>query len=198
MLIERTKNMEACSNKRLDMPVWKQQPVANSTYLCNAGGCHSNCHSSRLLTPILRLLQLQCTKYNHPHHSHTRTRHVWVKGDDTQASADENVKKWEAAKAEKGDTESLIATDRSALKDLNDAMKRTIDELAQRAEDYAALSLSGPFSVHMEKAIRLLEQRYTDMEEIGRSKEQLEKVKDSLALMKRKLELVAKAEVKAQ
>jgi len=149
------------------MPVWKQQPVPNSTYLCNAAGCDSNCHS-----PILRLLRLQCTNCNHPHYSHSRTRHVWVKGDDTQASADENVKKWEAAKAEKEDTESLIAIDGSALKDLNDAMKRTIDELAQRAEDYAALSLSGPFSVHMEKAIRLLEHRYTNMEQKGRSKEQ--------------------------
>jgi len=180
------------------MPVWKQRPVLNSTYICHAAGCHSNCHSSRLLTPILRLLRLQCTNCNHSHHSHSRTRHVWVKEDNTQASADENVKKWEAAKAEKEDTESLIAKDKSILKDLNDAMKRTIDELAQRAEDYAALSLSGPFSVHMEKTIRLLEQRHTDMEQKGSSKEQLEKMKDSLELMKRKLELVAKAEEKAQ
>jgi len=190
--------MEACSNKPLDMPVWKQQPVPNPTYLCNVAGCHSNCHSFRLLTPILRLLQLQCTNCNHPHRSHSRTRHMWVKEDDTQASADENVKKWEAAKAEKEETELLIATDRSALKDLDDAMKKTIDELAQRAEDYATLSLSGPFSAHMEKATRLLEQRYTDMELKGSSKEQLEKVKDSLALMKRKLELVVEAEEKAQ
>jgi len=180
------------------MPAWKQQPVPNSTYLCNAAGCHSNCHSSRLLTPILRLLRLQCTNCNHPHYSHSRTRHMWVKEDDTQASADENVKKWEAAKAEKEETELLIATGESALRDLNDAMKRTIDELARRVEDYAALSLSGPFSVHMEKATRLLEQRYTDMEQKGSSKEQLEKVKDSLALMKRKLELVVEAEEKAQ
>jgi len=190
--------MEACSNKPLDTPVWEQQPVPNSTYICNATGCHSNCHSSRLLTPILRLLRLQCTNCNHPHRSHSRTRHAWVKEDDTQAAADENVKKWEAAKAEKEETELLIATDESALKDLNDAMTRTIDELAQRVEDYATLSLSGPFSVHMEKTIRLLEQRHTDMEQKGSSKEQLEKVKDSLELMKRKLELVAKAEERAQ
>jgi len=180
------------------MPVWKQRPVPNSTYICHGADCYSNCHSSRLLTPILRLLRLQCTNCNHSHHSHSRTRHVWVKEDTTQASADENVKKWGAAKAEKEEIESLIAKDRSVLKDLNDAMKRTIDELAQRAEDYATLSLSGPFSVHMEKAIRLLEQRYTDMEQKGSSKEQLEKVKDSLALMRRKLELVVKAEEKAQ
>jgi len=190
--------MEAYPNKPPDMPVWKQQPVPNSTYLCNVAGCHSNCHSSRLLTPILRLSRLQCTNCNHPHHSHSRTRHTWIKEDDTQASADENVKKWEAAKAEKEETESPLAKDESALRDLNDAMKRTTDELARRAEDYATLSPSGPFSVHMEKAIRLLEQRYTDMEQKGSSKEQLEKVKDSPALMKRKLELVAKAEVKAQ
>ena len=107
---------------------------------------------------------------------------------------DERLKKWEAAKAEKGDTESLIATYQSVLGDVNDAMDRTVDDLARLAADYAVLSLSGPFSAHMEKAIRLLEQRHMDMEHKGASKGQLEKMKDSLDLMKRKLELVTKAE----
>ena len=193
-----TKNMEVYSNKPLDMPVWKRQRAPNSTYICNTPECHSNCHlnchSFRLFTPILRLLRLRCAKCNHSHHSHSHTRHVWVKENDTQAPVDEDVKKWEA---EKEDTELLIATYESELGDLNDAMDKNVDDLARLVGDYAALSLLGPFSVHVEKAILLLEQRYRDTEQKGSCKEQLEKIQDSLDLMKRKLELVTKAEEKA-
>ena len=192
-----TKNMEACSNMPQDTPVWKQQRVPKSTYICNALGCHSNCHSFRLFTPILRLLRLRCARCKHSHHSHSRTRHVWEKETDTQASVNEGLKKWEAAKAEKEDTELLIATYESELGDLNGAMDRTVDDLVRLVEDYATLSLSGPFSAHMEKAILLLEQRYKDKEQKGMSKEQLEKIQDSLDQMKRKLELVTKAEEQA-
>ena len=110
---------------------------------------------------------------------------------------DEGLKKWEEAKAEKQDAELLIATYESTLGDLNEAMDRTMGALARLAEDYAALSLSGPFSVHMEKAIRLLEHRHKGMEQNGVSEEQLDKMRDSLDLMKRKLELVTKAEEEA-
>ena len=104
---------------------------------------------------------------------------------------------WEAARAEKKATELLLATYETALKDLNDAMDRTLDDLARLTEGYAALSLSGPFSAHVEKATRLLEHRYKDMERKGVSKEQLGKMQYSLDLTKRKLELVKKAEEKA-
>ena len=186
--------MEACSNKPLNMLVWKQQATPNSNYLCNAPECHSNCHSFRLFTPVSRFLRSRCATCNHSHHSHSRTRHVWAQENDTQASMDEG---WEAAKAEKEETELLLATYESALKDLNDAMDRTLDDLARLAEGFASLSLSGPFSAHVEKAIRLLEHRYEDMEQKGFSKEQLDKMQDSLGLTKRKLELVTQAEEKA-
>ena len=76
-------------------------------------------------------------------------------------------------------------------------MDRTLDDLARLAEDYTARSLSGPFSAHVEQAIRLLEHRYEDMRRKGVSKEQLEKMQDDLDLMKRKLGRVRKAEEKA-
>ena len=186
--------MEACSNKPLNIPAWKQQRTPHSKYLCNAPGCHSNCHSFRLFTSISHLVRLRCAKCNHSHRSHYRTRHVWAQEYDTQASVDEG---WEAAKAEKEETELLIVTYENALRDLNDAMDRTLDDLARLTEGYATLSLSGPFSAHVEKAIRLLEYRYTDMERKGVSKEQLDKMQNSIDLMKRKLELVTKAEEKA-
>ena len=186
--------MEACSKKPLNTPVWKQQRTSHSNYLCNVPDCHSNCHSLRLFTSISRLLRLRCATCNHSHRSHSRTGHVWAQENDTQASVDEG---WEAAKVEKEDTELLISTYESALKDLNDAIDINLDNLARLAEDYAARSLSGPFSAHVEKAIRLLEHRYMDMERKGVSKEQLEKMEDSVDLTKRKLELVKMAEEKA-
>jgi len=189
-----TKEMEACSNKPLDTPVWKQQRVPNVTYLCNVTDCHSNCQTSRLFTPILRVLGLRCAKCNHSHHSHPHTRHVWVKNNDTQTSVDEAVKKeWEAAKVEKEVIELLIATHGSELGGLTHAMGKAVDDLAGLAEDYAAISLSG----HTEKAIRLLEQRCKDMEQKGIGREWPKTMEDSLDLMKRKLELVVKAEEKA-
>ena len=75
-----------------------------------------------------------------------------------------------------------------------DSPSITMDHLARLVEDHATLSLSGPFSAHIEKATVLLEQRYKDMEQKGINKEQLEKIQDSLDLMKRRLELVTKAE----
>ena len=122
---------------------------------------------------------------------------MWAKECVEQASVDEGIQKWEAAKAEKEGTELLIATYERELGDLNDAMDGTVGHLARLVEDYAPLSISGPFSAHMEKTILLLEQRYKDMEQKGVSKERLEKIQDSLELMIRKLELVTKAEEQA-
>ena len=118
---------------------------------------------------------------------------MWAQENDTQASVDEG---WEAAKAQK-ETELLIEKYGSALKDLDDAMDSTLDYLAQLTEGFAALSRLGRFSAPMEKAIWLLEHRYTDMERKGVRKEQLDRMHDRLELMKRKLELVRNAEEKA-
>ena len=59
---------------------------------------------------------------------------------------DGGLKEREAAKA---GTELQIATNESALGDLNDAMDRNMGDLARLAEDYAGLSLLRPFEAHM-------------------------------------------------
>ena len=114
-----------------------------------------------------------------------------------QASVDDGLKTWEEAKAEQEATQLLIATYESELKDLNGAMDRTVDDLAHLTENFAALSLSGPFSAQVEKAIRHLEHRCKEMEREGVTKEQLVKTQEGLDLMKRKLNLLKKAEEKA-
>ena len=90
-----------------------------------------------------------------------------------------------------------IATNERALGALNDAMDSNMDDLARLAEDYVGLSLWGHFSAHVEKAIRLLGHRYKDMEQKVVSKEQPDKMQDSINLVKRKLEHVTRAEEKA-
>ena len=90
-----------------------------------------------------------------------------------------------------------IATNERALGALNDAMDSNMDDLARLAEDYVGLSLWGHFSAHVEKAIRLLGHRYEDMEQKVVSKEQPDKMQDSINLVKRNLELVTRAEEKA-
>ena len=89
------------------------------------------------------------------------------------AKREKKKKRWEAAKAEKGNTEAVIVADERELSDLNHAMDKSMDDLAQLVEDYGRLSLGGSFSKHVEKAIRFLEERYTDMEKKSVSKAQL-------------------------
>jgi len=177
------------------VPVWKQQPTDKLNYLCDIPDCHSNCPTSRLVALIGRLLRLRCGKCNHPYRSHSHSRYVWVPASDTRPSADEGRK--QAATNDKKNAEALIATRKRAFDDLNRIIGESMDDLARFLAEYDGTSLSGSFSVHMEKASRLLEQRYTDMEKKGASKEQLRKTRDSLGLMERKLVLLRDAE-KAQ
>ena len=99
---------------------------------------------------------------------------------------DEDLKKnWEAAKAEKENTEKLITTKAKSLHELS--LHEDTRDLARLMEDYTGLSLSGSLFIHVEKAIRL----YRDMEEKGVNKEQST---ESLDLMERKLELLKQAQ----
>jgi len=113
---------------------------------------------------------------------------MWVQEKPAQTLVDKGIE--EAANDEKVDIESSIKARNLELGHLNRATKQAMDDLAQRTEPYAALSLSGRFSVHMEKAVQLLEQRYTDA-----TKERVRKeMQDSLRVIRRKLELLREVE----
>ena len=112
-------------------------------------------------------------------------------------SVDDNMRKqWEAAKDDKERADALCATSKSALEDLSRTIDEAMDELAQSAEEYARLALSGSFSAPLEKAIWLLEQRCKGMEEKGVGMELLTKVRTSLEHMKGRLALLRKANEK--
>jgi len=195
-----TKEMDACSHfeQTVNTPVWTQQPTRSRRYICDVHACQSNCHDSRLFTRIRRLLRLRCAVCNHPHRSHSRTRLKWVKSINTGTSVDEDMKKrWEAAKDQKKNTETLIATHKSALGDLSRATGSTMDELSRLVEGYDGFALSRSFSAHMEKTIKFMEQRHTDREE-GASQDRLENTRCGLEQMKKKLDLLRLAKAKGR
>ena len=111
-----------------------------------------------------------------------------------QLSVDDDMREqWEAARDSKESTEALLATSKSALRDLCHIIDEAMDELAHLAEEHASLSLSGSFSAPLEKAIWLLEQRCKGMEEKGVGLELLTKARSSLEHMKGRLDLLGKA-----
>src|SRR5258708_30998846 len=146
--------MEAPFNDAASGPVWEQQPTPRSNYICNVPDCYSVCHSSLLLTPIRRLLRSHCGGCNHPHLSHSHTRSKWVQVTEPQTSVDEREKRRQDAAKDDEKTKALIARSERELADLNHAMDKAMEDLARLTEEYTTHSLSGSFSIHVEKAIR--------------------------------------------
>jgi len=110
---------------------------------------------------------------------------------DKQVLVNQDMKKqWETAKDEKEKTAALIAVNEMVLYDLRQVISRPTNNLVPLLEEYARLSLTGSFSVHMESTIKFLEQKYIVMEETGASQDELEKVKRSMDQMKRELGLL--------
>ena len=139
-----------------------------------------------------------CNQCHHSLWDHHHYRVSWEQVNDQQVSVDQTMEsKWKAAKNAKDKTETLIAAGKKTLNQLNSVIDRATNELSRLADDYSRLSLSRSFSAQMEKAVRLLEQSYKGMEEKGVGGEQLEKVRESLDVMKKKMELVKGANAKA-
>ena len=115
---------------------------------------------------------------------------------DKRMSADQEMRKrWEAAKDGKEKIMALIAVNELVLYDLNQAIHRATNDLAQLMEQHGGLSLSGSFLEQLYSGVRLLKQRYKGMEKTGAD---LQTVKRSLDVMKRKLEFLSNAAKDAQ
>ena len=94
-------------------------------------------------------------------------------------------------------TGALAETSNRALEDLDRIINEAMGDLAQSANEYAHLSLSGSFSAPLEKAISLLERQCKELEEKGVGPEQLEKVRRNLEEMKGRFDLLNKAQENA-
>jgi len=80
----------------------------------------------------------------------------------------------------------------SRLQRQSDLTHNAANELPQSADDYALAWPLGGLSARVERAIRLLEQKRTDMEEKGVCREQLGSIQRSLVQMKGRLDLLRK------
>lgn len=83
-------------------------------------------------------------------------------------------------------------------RDLAGVAHNATDEIPQLGENDAGPWPSWSLSARVERAIRLLEQHHTVMEEKGATREQLEIMQRILEQMKRRLDLLRKAKKKVQ
>ena len=179
---------------------WKQQPSSTLNYLCTTPNCYSTCDVRHPVPDDSPRRVLSCSKCNHLHLSHFQLRSTWEQVYETQLSVDYCMimKQWDAAKDEKERTDALLAMSKGALEDLGRIIYEAMDELAPLAEGYVHLLLSGNPSMSLEKVIRLLEQHCKRMEETGVGLELLARIRIGLERMKERLDLLRKAEEKAE
>ena len=171
------------------MVVWKQQRSSTLNMICGQANCYSNCridYESNIphdLHGFFEGLGL-CDKCNHSLWNHHRCRAKWDQVMKTQATFDQDMKKWEAAKDGMEKTAILVAVREKTLYEMID---RATSNLRQLVERYAYLSLSGSFSAQVDSTVRLLEQKYTGLVEKSVDQDHLRRVEESLVNMRRKL-----------
>ena len=115
-----------------------------------------------------------------------------------QMGIDDTKRRWEMVKDEKEKTTALIAINEILLHKLNQAIDGATSDLAQLVDDYGRFALSGSFLEQLGSTIRLLEQRYRDMENSGMGPLHLQEKKKIVDDVKRKLEFLNSAKENAQ
>jgi len=190
----------------VEHPVWKQNPTTDHNTLCNQTNCYSTCHEDCALDFTLDPTGLKgcvamygekCRMCGHALQDHQHYRVKWVEALDEQVVVNPDMKKqWENARGDKEKNEVPLASYKEALNGCNRRIDDATQGLARLAEDYSYLSLSGSFSAQVEKAVRLLQQSYKGMESKGVDEEQLQKMREALDVMKKKLSVLKEANAK--
>ena len=174
--------------------VWKLQDSSTHNMICGQTNCYSNCeidYKSNVPLDLRGRLKGSCNKCKHSLWDHHSCHSTWGQVIVTQTLIDQNVKrKWAAAKDGKGKMAVLNAFRERVLRDLEQIINGATSDLARHIERYTLLSLSGNLPAQVDSAIKLLEQNYITLETKGVGPDQLQKVKESLEHMKRKLTLL--------
>ena len=174
------------------MAIWKQQWSSTINMICGQANCYSNCYidyKPDIPHDLNGFFEGLCDKCNHALWNHHRCHAEWGQVMNTQASIDQNMKGWEAAKDGNEKTAILVGVRENLVHDLDQTIAWATNDLAQQVGRYSYLPLSGGFSTQVGSAIRLLEQNYIALEKKGADHDHLQRVKESLSNMKRKLEL---------
>ena len=182
--------------------VWKQQRSSTNNMICGEANCYSNCeinYESNIPLDLKGRFRGLCDKCNHNLWNHHRCRAKWEHVVDMGVLIDEDVKRrWVAAKDGKKKKAVLVDLREKVLRDLGKITDDATNDLAKLVKRYTLLALSGSFSAQVGSAVKLLEQNCTGLEKKGIDREQLEKVKESLEHMKRRLGLLNDAKEKSQ
>jgi len=115
-----------------------------------------------------------------------------------QVFVEDTNRRCEMVKDEKEKTTALIAINEIVVHNLNQAIDRATNDLVQLVEEHGRSSLSGGFLDQLGSTIRLLEQRYVDMENNWAGQFTLQERKKGLDDVKRKLALLNSAKENAQ
>jgi len=183
------------------MPVWKQQRSSTINMICGHASCYSNCHidyGSNIAYDLNEFFEGLCDKCNHSLWNHHRCRAKWEQVMKTQASVDQTMVEWDAAKDGTEKTAIFLAVHEKVQHDLDQVINGATSDLEQWVERYTRLSLSGRFSAQVVSAVKLLEQKYLDMEKKGVSQNHRQRVEESVGRMKRELELLNMSKEHAQ
>jgi len=172
--------------------VWELQSSPTSNMVCGQANCYSNCdidYKSNIPLDLKGRFRGPCDNCGHDLWNHHRCCAIWERVTDVRVLFDNNVtKKWVSAKDGKGKVGVLVKLLEKVLGDLNRVIDHATNELARLVEQYASLSLSGSFSAQVDNTVRLLDQKHNALngkkEDVGQ--DQLQKVAESLAHMKRK------------
>lgn len=135
----------------------------------------------------------ECKVCQHPVEQHSHWRAVWKEHDETQISIDDGMKaKWESAKEGKAKDETALEAMRQALADVDGVVDGNMVKLADLAEEYGKMSLSGSFSAHLEGGITLLEMHLASSRESNTDSEQMKRLEENVAELKRTLDVLKK------
>jgi predicted molibdopterin-dependent oxidoreductase YjgC len=100
--------------------------------------------------------------------------------------------KWESAKEGKAKDETALEAMRQALADVDGVVDGNMVKLADLAEEYGKMSLSGSFSAHLEGGITLLEMHLASSRESNTDSEQMKRLEENVAELKRTLDVLKK------
>ncbi|KAJ7763599.1 hypothetical protein DFH07DRAFT_939252 [Mycena maculata] len=197
----------------VETKIWRHDPTDYHNTLCAAPRCYSVCHERcdldfsldpaklrhcKALGGFMAILfphmGTECRVCQHPLEQHSHWRAVWKEHEETQIRVDEGMKaKWESAKEGKAKHEAAVEAMRQALADVDRVVEGKMVKLADLAEEYGKMSLSGSFSAHLERGISLLEMHLASSRESNTDSEQMKRLEENVAGLKRKLDVLKEA-----
>ncbi|KAJ7247818.1 hypothetical protein C8J57DRAFT_1359008 [Mycena rebaudengoi] len=198
---------------------WRHNATDYDNTLCAAPRCYSVCHErcsfyfsldpaaklrfcramGGFLARLFSRNEIKCRVCQHPVEQHAHWRAVWKEHDEKQINVDKGMKsKWESAKEGKAKDEAAREAMRQALADVDKVVERKMVKLADLAEEYGKMSLSGSFSAHLKRGITLLEMHLASSCGSNTDSEQMKRLEENVAELTRKLGVLKEAKQKAK